>query len=136
MLIDSRDYLDAEGWPVISDRDRLPLMDLLDGAHLTNGFVRQLNAVGFSRDDLRRAAEIRASRDAVALQLTLPAWWHYCTVRSYRCSNEPKRQVRRGVDLGTLPTPDLSATTFHASPTQTFWFCYGFKRRGGRWPAN
>ena len=89
--MDSRDMpRDDDGLPVIATRDRLPLMALLDGAHMTNGFVRQLNAVGFSRDDLRRAAEIRASRDAVALQLTLPAWWHFCTVRSFRCSNEPK----------------------------------------------
>ena len=88
--MDSRDYLDAEGWPVIATRDRLPLVWLLKGAALTDSFTRQIKSCGYSRQEIRRAYELQQSRDAVALQLTLPAWWHYCTVRSYRCSNEPK----------------------------------------------
>ena len=85
--MDSRDYLDAEGWPVISDRDRLPLLWLLNGAQLTDGFERELNQLRHTRDDLRRVVELHASREAVCYELTLPKLWHYAPVRKHVCSH-------------------------------------------------
>ena len=90
--MDSRDYLDAEGWPVIRYRDRLPLVWLLEGAAVSAGFERQLKACGYTKAEHRRYVEIVESRDSVAYALTLPSWWHYCHVRSFKCSNEPKRR--------------------------------------------
>ena len=87
MLIDSRDHLDAEGWPVIATRDRLPLVWLLKGAALTDSFTRQIKSCGYSRQEIRRAYELQQSRDAVAYALTLPAWWHSCPVRKHVCSH-------------------------------------------------
>ena len=89
--MDSRDYLDAEGWLVIRDRDRLPLVWLMEGAALTDGFTRQIKSCGYSKQEIRRAFEIQQSRDSVCYQLTLPAWWHCCPVRKHVCSHtKPK----------------------------------------------
>jgi len=91
MLIDSRDMPRTEdGLPIIADRDRLPLVWLLNGAQLTDGFERELNQLRHTRDDLRRVVELHASREAVCYELTLPAWWHFAPVRSQKLPNEPK----------------------------------------------
>lgn len=91
MLIDSRDYIAEDGWPIIAARDRLPLLQLLEGAHLTDGIVKSIKACDSRREGIRRAYELEQSRDAVCYELTLPAWWHCCPVRKIVCSHsKPK----------------------------------------------
>lgn len=88
--MDSRDYLDPDGWPVISERDRLPLVWLLEGAVMTAKYQERTNSI--FRASVNRAAITRLNeeREAVAYELTLPSWWHYAPVRAFRCCDKPK----------------------------------------------
>lgn len=88
MLIDSRDYLDADGWPVINERDRLPLLQLLEGCMVTSRFVAQIKACPSTKLGIRTAYELQQGRDAVCYELLLPSWWHCSPVRRFKCSNE------------------------------------------------
>lgn len=85
--MDSRDLPhDADGLPIIPDRDRLPLRWLCEGACQSGRFNRAAQAIADARGKYRgtQLREIASQRDAVALALSLPTWWHYCPVRSIR----------------------------------------------------
>lgn len=88
--MDSRDYLDPDGWPVIADRDRLPIASLLQGGALTASFVKRENAVRFEAGRSALLTAIAADRDGVAYELTFPSWWHFAPVRAFRCCDKPK----------------------------------------------
>lgn len=82
--MDSRDYLDEDGWPVIPDRDRLPLRALMEGAALTTGFTKRERSLPQYKATFIQRCDLRAERDAVAYELTLPNEWHFAPVRTYR----------------------------------------------------
>lgn len=82
-MIDGRDYIDEDGWPMIERR--LPLVALIQGAALTG---RLNQAEWLSRYEMAKLADLKESREAFGLQLTLPSWWHFAPVRSHRLSNK------------------------------------------------
>jgi hypothetical protein len=85
--MDSRDLpRDADGLPIIPDRDRLPLRWLCEGACQSGRFNKAAQAIVDSRIKSQgmQLREINNQREAVALDLSLPSWWHYCPVRSIR----------------------------------------------------
>lgn len=87
--MDARDTL-HDGWPVIADRDMLPLVWLLEGAALTASFVKRESDVPAYRDQYQNRLALRQERDAVDYAMTLPSWWHCCPVRAFRCCDKPK----------------------------------------------
>ena len=109
--MDSRDYLDDDGWPEIAPRDRLPLLWLCKGAATTSQFTQRAVAVMDNSTSRTGIGRLNEEREAVAYALTLPGWWHCCPVRSHRCSEkprpppEPPRPIFRGAfGMGTFQT--------------------------------
>ena len=85
--MDGRDLL-ADGWPVIPDRDRLPIVWLIEGAAITSQFTQCAVAVMHNSTSRTGIGRLNEEREAVALALTLPTWWHLEPVRSCRCSEK------------------------------------------------
>lgn len=89
--MDCRDLTRTDdGWPVIPERDRVPLLRLLEGAALTAGFIRDARNITFDTPHrLMQLSEIASRREAVAHELLLPRAWLYMPVRSHRldCRN-------------------------------------------------
>ena len=113
--MDSRDYLDADGWPVIPDRDRLPLLWLLEGAGRTAEFEKRVRdfASYSCRKNLRQ--EIRQEREAVAYELTLPSWWHFVKSRRFSEGKQLKSSMGMGTgQSGAPPTVDRALEGFYA----------------------
>jgi hypothetical protein len=82
---DRRDYLDADGWPLVERG--LQLLQLLEDAALTSRLNEQER---LDRYNKRKLADLVSNRNAMALQLSLPAFWHFAPVRSYKLPNVPK----------------------------------------------
>jgi hypothetical protein len=80
--------------PVIADRDRLPLLQLLQGAGLSARFVEAERAILNHRTagHHQKIRAITAQREAVACALTLPSWWHVMPSRRLLCPNVPRRK--------------------------------------------
>lgn len=87
--MDARDTL-YDGWPQIPERDRLPLVWLMEGAALTDSFIRRANGIVRGATNRSPLGTLNEEREAIAYELTLPTWWHYCPVRSFRTSDKPK----------------------------------------------
>ena len=85
MLIDCRDYI-ADGWPTFPARDKLPIRWLCEGAFQSGRFNQAALAIVDWRGKYRgtQLRELASQREAVALALTLPSWWHFAPVRSIR----------------------------------------------------
>lgn len=81
--MDCRDLLrDLDGWPLIPERDRLPLLRLIEGAALTAGFVRDSQMRTDAPHRLLRLSEIANQRDGVLHEL--PRSWLSAPVRANR----------------------------------------------------
>ena len=94
--MDCRDLLrDSDGWPLIPDRDRLPLLRLFEAAALTAGFVRDSQMRTDAPHRLLRLSEITSQRDAVAHELLLPKAWHFAPIRSHRMDSRRIKPVWR-----------------------------------------
>lgn len=87
--MDARDYL-HDGWPQISERDRLPLVWLMEGAALTDNFIKRANGIVRGATNRSPLGNLNDERNAVAYELTLPTWWHFAPVRTHRCCDKPK----------------------------------------------
>lgn len=92
--MDGRDLL-ADGWPVIPDRDRLPIVWLIEGAAITSQFTQRAVAVMHNSTSRTGIGRLNEEREAVALALTLPTWWHLEPVRVHRTSDKPKPPPER-----------------------------------------
>ena len=93
--MDSRDYLDDDGWPEIAPRDKLPIVWLIQGAATTSQFTQRAVAVMHNSTSRVGITALNLERDAVAYALTLPGWWHCCPVRVHRTSDKPKPPPER-----------------------------------------
>ena len=87
-MMDSRDYLDQDGWPTFPPRDKLPLVQLLTGAALTASFTQRERALPQYRTNYPQRLALKEERDAVAYELLLPSWWHLMPVRKHRCQDK------------------------------------------------
>lgn len=127
--MDSRDYLDADGWPVIPERDRLPLLWLLEGSARTAEFEKRLRDVASYSCTKNLRQEIRQEREAVAYELTLPSWWHFMKSRRFSDGKQMKSSMGMGTcQSGTTRPSTGRSSHFCTSTTQNLSF---YKHRWG-----
>ena len=88
--MDGRDLLNDDGWPVIPDRDRLPIVWLLQGATRTAEFTQRATAIMHNSTSRVGITALNLERDALNLSQSLPTWWHLEPVRSCRCNEKPR----------------------------------------------
>lgn len=88
--MDSRDYMNDDGWPEIAPRDKLPIVSLIQGAAVSAKFEARLAQAGTYSSTKKLRHEIGLEREAIALALSLPSWWHCCPVRAFKTSDKPR----------------------------------------------
>lgn len=93
--MDARDFLDADGWPQIAQRDRLQIVWLLQGATRTAEFTQRATAIMRNSTSRVGITALNLERDALNLSQSLPTWWHLEPVRVHRTSDKPKLPPER-----------------------------------------
>lgn len=104
--MDGRNLLDDDGWPVIADRDRLPLVWLMEGAGRTAEFEKRLRDVASYSCTKTLRQEIRQEREAVAYALKLPPCWHFMKSRRFSDGKQMKSTLGMGHGQSGSPSTD------------------------------